>query len=440
MGQSTVDRFFGISDRGSTVSTEIRGGLLIFLATLHITVVNISMMGEAGMDQGEAFAAVVSLALLGSLFMGLHARYPVVMAVGMSVNTMFCYTAVLVMGFTWQEALVSVFTSGLLFMVLTFTGIRGRILSCIPPGVKVGVTAGIGFFIMMIGIRNVGILDPSSYVESSTLLAIFCIVITLLMVWRKVPAAILIGIIVSAVIGALIGVVDLPSSMVSIPEAPPLGAFLDGISLDLLSAEFVVLVLSFLFMELFDGSSQLLAVSRRAGKEDDGPDFRRAMTVDSVMVPISGIVGSSPAISIVESITAIETGARTGLTSVVYAVLLGAALFVSPFFGAVGFECVIGAMVIIGLMMMKDLLSLERDDIPSIVSVVVMIVSMTVLNSIAFGLALGVIAYVLTSVVSGRGGEVHRAMYALSVVFVAYLAIYVTMFRCNPRCHGPTAL
>ncbi len=428
MGQSSLDRFFGISDNGSTLSTEIKGGLLIFLATLHITVVNISMMGEAGMDPGAAFTAVVLLALLGSLAMGLYARYPVVMAVGMSVNTMFCYTAVLAMGFTWQESLVAVFTSGLLFMVLTVTGVRGRILSSIPTGVKVGVTAGIGFFIMMIGIRNVGVLDPSVYTQPATLLAFFCIALTLFLVWRKVPAAILVGIIVSAVIGVIIGIVEWPSSLISIPEMPPIGAFMDGLSVNLLSAEFMVLILSFLFMELFDGSSQLLAVSRRAGREDDSDDFRRAMTVDSIMVPVSGAVGSSPSISIVESVTAIEAGARTGLTSVVYAALLGVALFISPFFEAVGFECVIGAMVIIGLMMMKDLLSLDRRDYPAIVSAAVMMLSMTLLNSIAFGLALGVIAYVITATISGRGSQVGKAMYALSGVFLVYLIVYAFMF------------
>ncbi len=425
---STVDRFFGITERGSTLSTEVKGGLLIFLATLHITVVNISMMGAAGMDQGAAFTAVVVMAALGSLAMGLYARYQAVMAVGMSINTMFCYTAVLAMGFTWQEALAAVFVSGLLFIVLTWTGVRAKVLSCIPIGVKIGVSAGIGLFVMMIGIRNVGLLDPSSYAEPTTLLALFCIVLTLLLVWRKVPAAILIGIVVAAVIGVAIGIVDVPPSLLAIPEMPEVGAMLDGFGPRLMTVEFVVLVLSFLFMELFDGSSQLLVASRRAGISDDDPAFTRAMRVDSAIVPISGMVGCSPSIPIVESVIATESGSRTGLTSVVYALLLFVALSTSPFFGAIGFECVIGAMVVIGGTMMYEMRGMDPKDIPSVVSALVMMASMVLLNSIAFGLALGVISYVLVSIVLGRGGRVHRAMYALSAVFTVYLVVYVIMF------------
>ncbi len=428
MVPSSVDRFFGISENGSTVSTEFKGAILIFLSTLHITVVNMRMMGEAGMDAGAAFTSVVLLAIIGSLAMGLYAKFPVVMAVGMSINTMFCYTAVIAMGFTWQESLLAVFISGLLFMVTTVTGVRGKVLASIPVGVKIGVTAGIGCFILMIGIKNVGILDPSSWGEPTTLLATFSIVTAVLLVWRRVAAGILFALIITIVVGAVFGIVDLPNDPISMPDIPPIGAFLEGFGPRVLSPEFMILVVSFLFMDLFDGSSQLLAAGRRSGKTDDTVEFRHAMAVDSLMVPVSGIMGSSPVIPIVESVTAVEAGARTGLTSVFYALLLFLALFVSGIFESVGFDCVIGAMVIVSSMMIYDLRLLPRDDVPSIASAAVMVVSMIVLDSIAFGLALGVITYVVVAFVLGRGDGVNRMMYGLSAMFVAYILLYILMF------------
>ena len=270
-----LDSYFGITAKGSNMKTEVKGGILVFLSMVYIIAVNSGMMVVAGIPYEEAYSATIIMAIIGSLLMGLYAKFPVAMAPGMGINAMFCYTAVLSLGFTWQEALVAVVIAGLGFFIVTVSGVRQKLLDKIPHALKASIIAGIGAFIAFIGLQNAGIITDSSTLvglgdlsDPLVLLGFFCIVITLFLVARGNSLGVLIGMIATAVLGIVTGYIPLPSEIFSMPEAPPFGAFLDGISSDLVSVKFIAIVITFAFVEFFDGSGTLMAVGKRAGFTD----------------------------------------------------------------------------------------------------------------------------------------------------------------------------
>lgn len=430
MGLSaTIDGFFRISERGSSVRTEVKGGILVFLAMSYIIAVNSQMMVAAGVDEDAAFTATVLMSAVGCVVMGLYARYPAAMAPGMGINAMFCYTAVGALGFTWQEALVAVIVSGVLFFVLTISGLRKRVMDRIPRGLKSGIIAGIGCFIAFVGLQNAGIIADSSTLvalgdlsDPVVLLGILCIAVTVLAVTRGMSVGIILGMAVTVVVGVVLGIIDVPSSPVSVPEAPPAGAFLDGLTDGLMSVGFVVLVIAFAFVEFFDGSGTLMALSRRSGLAEDGEgSYDRALNVDAGVASLSGVVGCTPTIAYAESTVGVEAGARTGLMPIVVAVMFCLALFVSPVFQMVTYSCTVGAMVVVGASMMTELRGVEWDDRPMALAVTATILFMVLAYSITDGIAFGLIVYCLAMIGAGRWRDVSPVLYVLSVVFAAYL-------------------
>lgn len=434
MGVSaTLDRYFHITERGSSVRTEVKGGILVFLSMVYIIAVNSQMMVDAGVDSGAAFSATILMSVIGCVVMGLYARYPAAMAPGMGINAMFCYTAVGSMGFTWQEALVAVVLSGLLFLVLTLGGVRKVVMERIPAGVKSGIIAGIGCFIAFVGLQNAGIIaaDPSTLVslgdlsDPSVLLALLCVFVTIMAVARGKALGIVVGIAVSVVVGLLLGIIELPDSLVSVPSAPPVGAFLDGITENILSVRFLVLVIAFAFVEFFDGSGTLMALSRRSELPEDG-GYDKALNVDAGMTSLSGAVGCTPTVAFAESSVGIEAGARTGLMPLTVAVLFMLALFISPVFQMVTFSCTVGALVIVGASMMTELRGTDWSDAPTAVAVTVTVIFMMLTYSITDGIAFGVIVYCLAMIGARRWREVGPVLYAMAVIFVAYLLVSAT--------------
>lgn len=426
-----LDGFFGITSKGSTLRTEVKGGILVFLAMSYIIVVNSAMMADAGIDRDAAFTATVVMSIIGSLIMGLYAKYPVAMAPGMGINAMFCYTAVLTLGFTWQEALVAVVIAGLAFFIVTVTGVRQKLLDKIPVGVKAGIVAGIGCFIAFIGLQNAHIIvdDPSTLValgdmsDLSVLLGVFCIVITVLLVAHKSSIGILGGMIVTAIVGVLLGIIDLPDTIVASPTAPPVGAFLDGLSSDIFSAQFIMLIIAFSFVEFFDGSGTLMAVGKRAGimDEDGNVTCEKALSVDAGIASLSGVIGCTPTTAFAESAVGIEAGARTGLVAVVVALLFACALFIAPVFTIFSYSCTVGAMVVVGAAMMKELRGVDWDDLPTVMTILTIILMMMLSYSITNGIAFGVIMYCVSMIGAKRAKEVSPILYGLAVVFLIYL-------------------
>lgn len=434
----SFDRFFGVTEKGSTLSTEVKGGVLTFLSMAYIIVVNSQMMADSGMDAAACYSATIIMSIIGTLLMALYAKYPVAQAPLMGVNAFFVYTVVIGMQFSWQEALVAVLISGIVFFIMAISGVRRRILDQIPLGLRYGITAGIGCFIVFIGLQNAGLIVNSdstlvaigNFSDASVLLALFCIVITLFMYARKMTGAIFFGMIVTAVVGMLIGAIAIPDSLVSVPAMPEVGAFLDGISSNLLSVDFLMVVISMTFVQFFDSTGTLMATGERAGIIDSDGNIQceRALVADSATSVISGLVGATPTGSFAESTVGIEAGARTGLAALTVAALFAAALFIGPVFSVVGFSCTVGAMVIVGAAMITQLKGVQWNDWPIAVSVMVTMLMMVLTYSITDGLVFGVMTYAICMVGARRAKEVSPILYGLAIVSLLYLVFVLARF------------
>ena len=435
MGVSeSLDRFFEISGRGSTISTEVKGGVLIFLSMVYIIAVNTGMMVAAGMEESACYTATIVMAIIGTLLMALYAKFPVAQAPLMGVNAFFAYTIAGTMGFSWQEALVAVLISGVIFFVIAITGVRKRVLDQIPASLRLGITAGIGCFIVFIGLQNAGLIADSTtlvgigdFSDPAVILAFFCIILTLFLYAMRVPGAVFFGMIVTAVIGVAIGVIPLPGELVSMPAMPPVGDFMDGISSNLLSVDFLVAVISLAFVQFFDSTGTLMATGERAGILDENGNVKcdRALNADSATSVISGLVGATPTGSFAESTVGIEAGARTGLAALTVACLFAVALFVGPAFSVIGYSCTVGAMVIVGAAMITQLKGVTWDDWPTAVAVMATVIIMILTYSITDGIVFGILFYCVCMLGARRWREVSPIIYGLAVLFVLYLVFVV---------------
>ena len=435
MGVSeSLDRFFEISGRGSTISTEVKGGVLIFLSMVYIIAVNTGMMVAAGMEESACYTATIVMAIIGTLLMALYAKFPVAQAPLMGVNAFFAYTIAGTMGFSWQEALVAVLISGVIFFVIAITGVRKRVLDQIPASLRFGITAGIGCFIVFIGLQNAGLIADSTtlvgigdFSDPAVILAFFCIILTLFLYAMRVPGAVFFGMIVTAVIGVAIGVIPLPGELVSMPAMPPVGDFMDGISSNLLSVDFLVAVISLAFVQFFDSTGTLMATGERAGILDENGNVKcdRALNADSATSVISGLVGATPTGSFAESTVGIEAGARTGLAALTVACLFAVALFVGPAFSVIGYSCTVGAMVIVGAAMITQLKGVTWDDWPTAVAVMATVIIMILTYSITDGIVFGILFYCVCMLGARRWREISPIIYGLAVLFVLYLVFVV---------------
>ncbi len=432
---SILDRYFHIGERGSDIRTEVKGGFLIFLAMSYIIVVNRAMMVDAGMDPDQSFTATILMSIFGTLLMALYAKYPVAMAPGMGINAMFCYTAVITLGFTWQEALVGVIISGALFLVISISGLRQTVIKRIPAAVRIGMSAGIGCFIAFIGLQNSGLITDSAstlvtlgdMADPSVLLSLFCVIITVYMVARKSSIGILLGMVVTAAVGMIFGIIPLPEQFLSTPAIPPIGDFMDGIGDNLLSVEFLMVVVSLAMMEFFDGSGTLMALGSRANLLED-ESFSRAMNVDAGIASVSGVVGCTPTTAYAESAVGIEAGARTGLAAVVVAILFAVALFAAPLFSVIDYSCTVGAMLVVAASMVSDLKNADWEDLPTSLTIITTILMMLLSYSITTGIAFGVVLYCVSMIGFGRGREVSPVLYGLAVLMVVYLIVFAISF------------
>lgn len=428
--KEALDRYFGIKASGSNISTEIRGGFVVFLAMIYIISVNSLMMSQAGVDRDVAVTTTTLMAAMGSLLMGLYARFPVSMAPTMGVNAFVVYTVVIASGYTWNEALVAVLIAGVIYFAISISGLRQRLIGAIPPGLRMGIVTALGLFIVFVGLQNSGIIVSSSTLvglgdlsEPAVILALFSILATIAFVSRWRYMGILAGIIVSVIIGLAIGVVTPPETLLSFPVEPELFGFIDGLSGDLLNTEFLLMVLSLTLVQFFDTTGTLMGVGIRAGKGEE--TYGKAMIADSAMSLVSGVAGSTPTGSYLESAVGIESGARTGLSAVVVGLLFLVALFLGPVFGMMGYSCTVGAMVMVGIAMMSELKNVDWSDYALSASVLITVAFTILSYSITTGMCMGLIAFGIAMLASGRGSEVNRFMYLLILLSVGYLAMTV---------------
>lgn len=430
-----MKKYFQFEELGTNYRREIIGGVTTFLAMAYILAVNPNILAAAGIDKGAVFVATALAAIVGSLIMGILAKYPIALAPGMGLNAFFAFTVVATYGIPWQTGLTGVFFSGIIFILLSLTGIRETIINAIPVQLKYAVSAGIGLFITFVGLKGAGIVVADKdtivtlgdFTKGDTLLAVVGIVIAVILMVKKVPGAIFITIIVSTIIGMIAGVIEVPKSVVSsIPSiAPTFGVALDPILHDfssLLNIQFLVVVLTFLFVDFFDTAGTLMAVADKAGlvKNNKLPRAGRALMADALGTTVGSVLGTSTTTAYVESTAGVAAGARSGFAAVVTAALFAVSLFFFPVLDVITSAVTAPALVIVGILMVSSLKNIEWDQFEIAVPAFLTMLMMPLGYSIASGIAVGFIFYPLTMLLAGRRKEVHWIMYILFFVFLSY--------------------
>ena len=426
-----MEKFFKLKERGTTVRNEVIGGITTFLAMAYILAVNPGMLGESGMGFGPVFTATAISAAVASLCMAFFANLPVALASGMGLNAFFTYTVVFGMGCSWQFALTAVLIEGILFILLSVFGVREAIINSIPATMKKAVAVGIGLFICLIGLSNAGITvgkDLGTVVGfvnfnvPSALVAIIGLFITIALYVLNIPGAVLLGIIITTIIGIPFGVTTIPENfkVFSVPEAPHLFAFEWT---NVFTLKFFVVFFTFLFTDLFDTIGTLMGVTEQAGLVDkDGniPNAKGALLADAVGTVAGACLGTSTVTSYVESSAGVAAGARTGLASVVTAILFIVALFFTDLFAVIPSAATAPALIFVGYLMMKPVMKIDFEDptegIPAFITIMVMPFS----YSISKGIAFGVISFVFCKLFSKKAKDVSIITWILAVVFVAY--------------------
>ena len=426
---NVIERYFGIDGRNTTIKTEILAGLTTFLTMAYIIFVNPDMLAKAGMDKGAVFVATCLASALGCFLMGLIARLPVALAPGMGLNAFFTFTVVLGMGKSWQVALGAVFISGLLFVLISAFKLREWIINAIPYTLKQGIVAGIGAFLAFIALKSSGIIvaSPATFVTMGKLtdfgpaMAILSFFLIVVFVQRKVPAAVMLSILIVTVISLLAGESHY-SGIVSMPPsiAP---TFMQLDIAGALDVSMVSVIFAFLFVVLFDTSGTLIGVTKKAGlMSSDGqiPNLGKALFADSTAAVAGSLLGTSSVTSYVESTAGVAAGGRTGLTAIVVGVLFLLALFFAPLAGMIPAYATAGAIFYVAVLMLFTLREIDWDDLTE-ASPVAVVLLLTPTFSIADGIALGFITYTIAKLVSGRYKEVSPAVWVLTAILLAKL-------------------
>ncbi len=439
--QGFLDRYFKLTEHGTNVRTELIAGLTTFVTMAYIIVVNPITLtladlpdeAKAGIsipDWGAVFMATILAAAISTLVMGLYANWPFALAPGMGLNALFSFTMLLGMKLPWQTALAAVAISGVIMLVVTLTGLRTVMIKAIPAHLRHGVGAGIGLFIMFIGFKNAGIVvsNPATFVglgdvtAAPVLLAIIGLIITAVLMARRIPGAILIGIALTTLLGIPMGVTKLPEAIVSTPPsiAPTL------LQLDFVGAlkvSMIPAIFSLFFSDMFDTLGTFMGMAGKAGLLDEKGEMKgdkRALFADSIGTIVGALLGTSNTTTYVESAAGVEAGGRTGLTAVTVAILFLLAAFFSPIALMVPGQATAPALIIVGVLMASSLLSVDLHDFVVAFPVVVTVIMMPLTFSIATGLALGFVSYVVVNLAAGRVKDIHWMMYVLSAFFVYY--------------------
>ena len=424
-----LSSYFKLDELGTSVRTEIIAGITTFLTLAYIIFVNPAILSAAGLDRDAVFVATCIAAAAGTLIMGLYANYPIALAPGMGLNAYFAFVVVGSMGYSWQVALGAVFFSGVLFLILSVLPVREWIINSIPRSQKMAISAGIGLFLGIIALKSAGIVvaHPATLVtvgdltQLTTILAALGFVVIVALDRYKVPGAIIIGILLIAIIAMLAGTAPPPSSLASAP--PSLGPTFFRLDFaGALEVGFITIVFTFLLVDMFDTAGTLVGVAHQGGLlDEDGrlPRLRKALIADSGATIIGACLGTSTTTSYIESAAGIKAGGRSGLTAVVVAVLFILALFFAPVAGAIPAYATAPAILFVACIMARGLTEIDWDDVTEYAPAVITAIAMPFTFSIATGIGIGFIAYVVIKILSGKLSEASPAMVVIAAAFVA---------------------
>lgn len=423
-----LEKFFKLKENKTSVRTEILAGITTFMTMAYILVVNPTILSEAGMDKGAVFTTTAIASFIGTVIMGLCANYPFALAPGMGLNAYFAYTIVIGRGYSWQFALTAVLLEGIIFLVLTFTKVREMIVNSMPYSLKQAVSAGIGIFIAFLGLYQAGLvkqgkgipLDLGVITSATSLITIFGILFTILLLVKKVPGAILFGMLATTVVSIICGVSELPKAVVGTPSSiAPI--FMKFDFSKIISTEMFVALFAFLFVDLFDTVGTLVGVASKADMLDkDGnlPRARQALFADSIGTTVGAILGTSTVTTFVESASGVAEGGRTGLTAIVTACLFLLALIFQPIFAVIPTYATSSALIVVGLFMITGIKKINFEDYTEALPAFLTIIMMPLSYSIANGIVFGIVSYAILKLVSGRAKEASPVVYILALLFI----------------------
>ena len=428
---ATLERFFGLAEHGTDVRTEVTAGATTFLTMAYIAFVNPQILSDAGMPFDAVFVATCLAAAFSTLVMGLYANYPIALAPGMGLNAFFAYGVVLGMGHSWEVALGTVFVSGVLFLILSVLPVRRWIIEAIPQGLKLAIAAGIGLFLGIIALRNAGIIQASE----ATLVTVgeltapgpvlsllgFCAIAALAA--RRVPGAALIGMLGVAVAGLVLGVSEWQGIASLPPDPTPTLLALDLAGA--LQAGMIAVILTFLIVDLFDTTGTLIGVAHQARLLDDRgqlPRMQQALIADSTGTVGGAVLGTSPVTSYIESAAGASAGGRTGLTAVVVSLLFLGCLFFAPLAGSIPPYATAAAILYVACLMARPLVDVNWSDVTESAAAIMTVIAIPLTFSIADGIGLGFLTYVLIKVMAGRWQECSPTLIAVALLFALKFA------------------
>lgn len=422
-----LQKLFGFDPTAMSVKKEVIGGITSFLTMAYILAVNPSILTASGMDQGAVFTTTCIASVLATVFMAIYAKLPYALAPGMGLNAFFAFTICGVMGHTWQFALTSVLLEGLLFLILTVTGLRIKIVQALPNTLRYAISPGIGLFIAFLGLKSAGIISSSESTvvalgnlhDPAILLGVCGIMLTSVLLVLNVTGALLIGIIVTTIIGIPLGITHFTGIFSAPPSLEPILFKFD--LTEILSFDMLVCVFTFLVFDIFDTIGTLLGVSQRAGLIDENGNVKhleKAFLVDALGTLVGACIGTSPVTTYVESASGINVGGRSGLTSFTSAVCFALALFFAPFFLCIPAVATAPALILVGVMMMGGINKIDFGNYLDAIPAFFCIALLPLTNSISDGIMLSVIAYVTLHVCSGNHRRVSTGSYVLAVLFI----------------------
>ncbi|MDP9740251.1 UNVERIFIED_ORG: AGZA family xanthine/uracil permease-like MFS transporter [Bacillus sp. B2I3] len=428
-----MEKFFSLKENGTDIRTEVMAGVTTFLTMVYILIVNPALLSSIGIPFEQVFMATVISAVIGTLIMGLVAKYPIAIAPGMGLNAYFA-SVVGAQGLSYQTVFGTVFIAGLLFLLISVTSLRKMIIDAIPNSLKYGITSGIGLFIAFIGLKNAGIIVPNESTmvtlgdlhQPGTVLALAGLFITLIFMARNIKGAIFIGMIVTAIIAYFIGLLDF-DGVLSVPPTP---VFFDIDIAGVFTNSLYSIVFAFLLVTIFDTTGTLIGVTEQAGLTKDGkiPRAKKAFLGDAIATTVGSMFGTSPSTAYVESSTGVAAGGRTGLTATVVAILFAVSIFFSPLISAISSVQAITApvLIIVGCFMMEGLAKVNWKIFDEVFPAFAIILTMPLTSSISTGIAIGFITYPLMKVFSGKGKSVHPLIYIFGLIFLVQLIFFPT--------------
>ena len=429
-----IDRAFHISESGSSIKRETLAGLTTFVSMAYILFVNPSVLGDAGMNKGAVFTATALSAILGSLLMGILANYPIAIAPGLGDNAFFTYSVVIAMGIPWEDAMAGVLVASVLFTILSFLKVREVVIDAIPQDLKYAMAAGIGIFISFVGLQGGGLIVANksslvgigSFTVPTVWLTIFGIFVIAILMAKRIPGAIFIGLVATTLLGLLTGLIKAPHHIISMAPSlkPTFGVGLEHLSV-MTEPKMWAVVLIFLLVAFFDTAGTLIGLAQQAGimKGNKMPRIGRALMADSLSMLGGAFMGTTPTSAYVESSAGIAIGGKTGFTAVVVAFFFLLSMIFSPLLTVVTTQVTAAALIVVGVLMVSALRDIHWDQFEIALPSFLVVIGMPLTYNISYGIAFGFLTYPILMTAAGRRKEVNWIMWAMLVVFVVLLYV-----------------